>query len=297
MRSYITGFFKEFDFPQEAQDELIACYDKIRKTDAWDVFETYISQYEETDKLDWHLSTDAVTEAAKQLGVHEYTSHLIFLICLTKHARELYERNGYSYEMFKTTFSDLKYKLLECHRLNSIWGNEILRIWYGRFFELNLFGFGRFQFEKREFWDANGYEKDGKKLALGDLVINIHIPSDGRPLTKELIDDAFSQAYDFYKDFFDDGIVPFTLRSWLLYDKHREFLPPSSNILKLMDYFDIWYSTSNTHFGDWWRIFYKHYRNNVDEMPTDTSLQRAYVGWIKKGNLPGSGWGMLLYKK
>lgn len=297
MRSYITGFFEEFDFPQEAQDELIACYDKICKTDVWDVFETYISEYEATDKLDWHLSTDAVTEAAKQLGVHEYTSHLIFLICLTKHARELYQRNGYSYEMFKTTFSDLKYKLFESHRVYSVWGNAVLKVWYGRFFELNLFGIERFQFEKREFWDVNGYERDGKRIEKGDLVINIHIPSDGRPLTKELIARTFSKAYDFYKDLFDDGIVPFTLRSWLLYEKHREFLPPNSNILKLMDCFDIIYSLDDERFADWWRVFNKPYNNNIDEMPTDTSLQRAFVDWVKKGNLPGSGGGILLYKK
>ncbi len=297
MRTYITDFFEEFIFPQEARSAVIAGYDQIRNTDVWNIFETYIKEYEATDKLDWHLSADEITGAAAQLGIHAYTSHLIFLICLTKHVRALYQRNGYSYEMFKTTFSDLRYKLFECHRVHSVWGNEVLRVWYGRFFEMNLFGIERFQFEKREFWDVRGYEKNGKRIEKGDLVINIHIPSDGRPLTKEIIDDTFSKAYDFYKDLFDDGIVPFTLRSWLLYEKHREFLPQNSNILRLMDYFDILNSMDDERFADWWRVFNKPYNNNIDEMPTDTSLQRAFVDWVKKGNVPGRGDGILLYKK
>lgn len=297
MRAYITDFLEEFEFPQDARIAIIASYDKIRSTDVWNVFETYIKEYEANDKLDWHLSTNEITCAAAQLGIHAYTSHLIFLICLTRHVRALYQKKGYPYEMFKTTFSDLRYKLFECHRVHSIWGNEVLRVWYGRFFELNLFGIERFQFEKREFWDVRGYEKNGKRIERGDLVINIHIPSDGRPLTKEIIDDTLSKAYDFYKEFFDDGIVPFTLRSWLLYEKHREFLPQNSNILRLMDYFDILNSMDDKLFADWWRIFNKPYNNNIDEMPTDTSLQRAFVDWVKKGNVPGRGDGILMYKK
>lgn len=117
--------------------------------------------------------------------------------------------------------------------------------------------------------------------ARADL-INSYIPSDGRPVTKELIDDALARGYEFYKDLFEDKVVPFSLRSWLLYEKHREFLPPNSNILTLMDYFDIYFSHDDEKFLDWWRIFGKNYNNNIDEMPTDTSLQRAYVDWVKK---------------
>ncbi len=300
MREYIISFFDEFDFPTEAREDLLANYDIIWENDnVRKVFEAYIKEYEAENKLDWNKSTDDVVEAAGSLGVHEYSAHLIFLICLTKHAKQLYEEKGYSYEMYKNTFNDIRCKLFECHNVHSVWGNELLRIWYGRFFELDLFGLGRFQFEKREFYNPSGedYKKGSKCIKQGDLVINIHIPSDGRPVTKELIDDALARGYEFYKDLFEDGVVPFNLRSWLLYERHREFLPEKSNILTLMDYFDIYFSHDDEKFLDWWRIFGKNYNNNIDEMPTDTSLQRAYVDWVKKGNFPGHGHGILLYEK
>ena len=300
MREYIISFFDEFDFPTEAREDLLANYDIIWENDnVRKAFEAYIKEYEAENKLDWNKSTDDVVEAEGSLGVHEYSAHLIFLICLTKHAKQLYEEKGYSYEMYKNTFNDIRCKLFECQKMHSVWGNELLRIWYGRFFELNLFGLGRFQFEKREFYNPAGedYKKGSKCIKQGDLVINIHIPSDGRPVTKELIDDALARGYEFYKDLFEDGVVPFNLRSWLLYERHREFLPEKSNILTLMDYFDIYFSHDDEKFLDWWRIFGKNYNNNIDEMPTDTSLQRAYVDWVKKGNFPGHGHGILLHKK
>ncbi len=114
-------------------------------------------------------------------------------------------------------------------------------------------------------------------------------------MDNKAIDDSFAKAYEVYKDLFPDKIVPFTLRSWLLYPEHRKFLPKNSNILKLMDYFDI-ISYTEPHWGDWWRIFSREYNDNIDEMSTETSLQRAYVDWVKKGNAPGFGRGILLYK-
>ncbi len=295
MKEYINSFFDEYDFPQEARDELICVYDKIQTNGIWNLLSKYIDEYNEKDTLQWDAAADEFTKMSKEQGVHEYSVNMIFLICLTKHAKELYEKKGLSCEVYKETFNDLKCKLFECHNVYGIWGNAALKTWYGRFFELNLFAFGRFQFEKSKFWDAKEYVVDGRCIKKDDLIINIHIPSSGKPVTKDAIDDSFAKAYEFYKDLFEDKVVLFTLRSWLLNPEHREFLPQNSNILNLLDYFKI-ISYTSPHWGDWWRIFNKEYNDNLDEMPSDTSLQRAYIDWVKKGNSPCYGRGVLFYK-
>ena len=298
MKEYIKSFMGEFEFPDEAQKELLEVYDKLSENGILEILKVYIDEYEEKNTTQWDPAALKIMEVSKEKGVSEYSVNLIFLICLTKHAKKLYAQNGYSYEQYKANFNDLYYKLFECYNYHGIWGNGEIRYWYGRFFEMNILHLGRFQFEKREFHNPLGedYKNGSKCIKNGDLVINIHIPSDGRPITKELIDDAFAKGYEQYKDFFEDGVVPFNLRSWLLYERQKEFLPETSNILTLMNYFDIYYSHDDEKFLDWWRIFYKNYDNNIDEMPTDTSLQRAYVDWVKKGNFPGHGHGIFLYK-
>ena len=49
-------------------------------------------------------------------------------------------------------------------------------------------------------------------------------------------------------------------------------------------------------FGDQWRIFgVKNDRKPVDELPQNTSMQRAYVEWFKKGKKPGHAYGIIVY--
>ena len=295
MKEYICSFFDEYDFPQEAREELLDVYDKIQTNGIWDLLSKYIERYSKNDTLEWDAVADEFIKLSKIKEINEYSVNMIFLICLTKHAKKLYDKKGFSYEIYKETFNDIKSKLFECHNVYGIWGNAIVKAWYGRFYELKLFAFGRFQFEKSKFWDAKEYVVDGRCIKKDDLIINIHIPSNGKPITKEVIDDAFAKAYEFYKDLFDDGVVLFTLRSWLLNPDHRKFLPENSNILNLLDYFEI-ISYTSPHWGDWWRIFGKEYNDNLDEMPNNTSLQRAYIDWVKKGNVPCYGRGVLFYK-
>ena len=49
--------------------------------------------------------------------------------------------------------------------------------------------------------------------------------------------------------------------------------------------------------GDLWRIFGQEYcPENLNKLPADTSLQRAYLSWLKQGNAPGSGKGIFFWE-
>jgi hypothetical protein len=38
------------------------------------------------------------------------------------------------------------------------------------------------------------------------------------------------------------------------------------------------------------------YKGNVDELPQDTSLRRAYAEWIRNGEPTGWGYGVFVYQ-
>lgn len=295
MKAIIENFLEEFDYPQEARQELLATYDRVSECPELNaVFDRYIREYAEKDNIIWNIAADEITACAEAYGLPNLTVHLLFYICQTPHAKKLYEERGLSMQIYHDTFMDFKYKLFECHDRRGIWGNQEIKHWNGRFFELTRFALGRLQFETREFMGGTDYVKDGRRVRPGDLVINIHIPSGG-PMTQEAVEASFAQAHEFYKHLFPDGETIFTCRSWLLYPPHREFLPEGSNILKFMDLFDIFSSREDKLFRDWWRIFYKEYENNLDEMPANTRLQRAYIEMVKHGYCQGSGYGIRFY--
>jgi hypothetical protein len=222
---------------------------------------------------------EQLDKAAALAGVHRFTVHLLFYICLSKHTKELYIQRGIPYTVYFDSMSDLKWKLFECKKMYDVWGSACAW-WFPRFFDLTRFALGRLQFETVA---ANAtYTKNGYTVNPEDIVLNIHIPSSG-PLIHEECLASYRIAADFYKDTFGDKPVVFKCTSWLLYPPHYEFLPKNSNILKFMSDFDIISSYVEENMSFLWRIFYTDKFDDLDAPPLRNLLQRAYIDWLKKG--------------
>jgi hypothetical protein len=129
-----------------------------------------------------------------------------------------------------------------------------------------------------------------KNLQPGDRFVGIHIPALG-PLKQEDCRDAFIKASKFFAPAFKDGVVPFRTGSWLIAPEHREMLKPDSNIMKFMDFFHIT-PYDKTVEGDFWRIFNTKECDDVDKLPADNSLRRAYIKAIKENKMPHLGIGV-----
>ena len=215
---------------------------------------------------------------------------------------EKYERLGLPKEMYENACRDVRCKLFECRRVYGVWGT-FASGWYLRFFVPSRFALGRFQFEADRL-NAPGIEKvvfdglpDGKRRELlnGDPILRIHIPSTGEPITDALRMDAYRKAYAFFRDDFADRLIPFTCKSWLLYDRHPDFLREDSNILSFMRDFCILPCPRTGEFGDLWRIFPVPSGTPFDLLPEDTSLRRAYKQHLLEGGTPGSCVGLFLF--
>jgi len=292
MNKYISSFCDEFKYPAEAKATLISAYETLSLNyDASELFHRYVKLYNEDRLNDYKAVLHDLDTAADLSSVHKYTLHLLFFICLSKHTRELYEKKGISYEIYYDSMSDLKWKLIECYTMYEIWGTFVPG-WYDRFFDLTRFALGRLQFEIINFKDF--YDKGNYSLKENDVVLNIHIPSCGPMLHDECIT-SYRKAASFYKDYFVGRPVAFVCSSWLLFPRHKEFLPKNSNVLKFMEDFDIYSYTIDKDGSDLWRIFYKDYRNAPADLPQKTSIQRAYADWLMKGNPIGTGKGVFFF--
>lgn len=214
---------------------------------------------------------------------------------------EKYKSLGLPQALYENACRDIRCKLRENYDLSGIWGTGA-GLWYLRFLQASRFALGRFQFETSElkmpgvemavFDLPNGIRRE---IHDGDTIVRIHIPATGEPITDELRMDAYRRAYDFYPDQRPDGIMVFSCKSWLLYDKHPEMLSENSNILKFMRDFAIMPSPYYDIYGDLWRIFGMPSDTPFEKLPEDTSLRRAYKKHLLAGGTPGECVGLFLF--
>ena len=185
---------------------------------------------------------------------------------------------------------DFKYKIEECKLVKGIVGMFVPN-WYVGNFLLSRFALGRLQFEVYEF--GRNYTKDGKTLTPQSKVLAVHIPRSGEPLTKEACDKSFDMAKEFYRETVGD-ICAFTCGSWLLYPENENILSPDSNTYRFMKRFDIieWKTLKEN--TELWRLFDTD-EKNPDRLPTNTSMQKAYVEHLKKGGKTGTGFGVFFW--
>ena len=88
----------------------------------------------------------------------------------------------------------------------------------------------------------------------------------------------------------------FVCESWLLYPKHKDFLPATSNIVSFVEDFNILKMREGN--GEMHRVFGSAWPpadNNYDLLPQDTSVRRAFVNRFKSGETAGGGFGVFIF--
>ena len=291
MREYLASFMAECHYPPKPAEELLFAYDRLNAACHADLFDM-IAEYDADNKLNYELFEENIKQISKTANVHECTAALVLLICLTKRLREYYREAGISDAIFMDTVLDLRYKLDECICVHGVAGTFVLR-WFWGFFKLERFALGRLQFEIVNF--GGEYEIDGVKLESDSRVLNVHIPRTGTRLDRESVIESYKLAADFYRSELGDKIA-FVCSSWLLFPKHREMLKPESNLLAFMNDYQLVSSGEYSNYSEIWRLFDRAYDGNVTHLPADSSLRRAYIDLISRGEKTGWGKGVFLYK-
>ena len=289
MRDYLERFFADFSYEKEDAAHLLCAYDTIASNDrAAALLHECIALYEKDHHLDYKkeiLETRAKM-IAEETALHPYTVELLMFICFSRHLRALYADKDLSPTIYRDSMLDLKWKLIECKLVKGICGSFVAA-WFPGFFDLTRFSLGRLQFEIVDF--GHHYDKNGIVLTPETKVINVHIPRTGGPMDKKSCDDSYAQARAFFADVVGES-APFVCHSWLLFPEHREMLSPTSNIYRFMSEYEILESGVNSGY-DLWRFFDTD-EKDPEKLPTNTSLRRAYVAYLKNGGKPGWGFGV-----
>ena len=277
---------QKLDFPTDAQKEMLSILDKLLKNcDFLDIIKQY-----ENDSFDFDLMLSNMKAIAEKCNICPYSAYMILFICMSERLHKLYNEKGIDDTIFYNTMLDLRYKLEECKLVHNQIGTFVPK-WYKGFFEMKIFALGRLQFEINHTWfDC---KVNGKTIPKGTKVLSVHIPRTGTKLEHSLVLESYENAKQFFKDDFNEDII-FICNSWLLYPWNRTVLKGGSNLAQFYDDFTVVQSGEYNNYSEIWRLFDCLYDGNPDNLPSDTSLRRAYIERIKS-NLPiGHGTGVII---
>ena len=248
-----------------------------------DDVQSVIDCYKSPQTLDFKGMTKIVEKLSDKYGVHRYTFNMFALVCLIPSLEGFYVELGVPEEIFYDTLNDIKYKYDACNQVYGVVGVSAWT-WYELILKLNVFQFGRLQFEYNTFFSYDSYEKGGNKLIKGQEVLSVHIPQSGKPLDYESCKDSYRKAKEFFKKHFNDKPIPFICWSWLVNPNNKLFMKENSNILTFASDYDIIdvveYKDYNA-IAPW--LFGKSRVDDLSPSDNDTSLQKRAKEYLKNG--------------
>lgn len=282
-------------FPEEATDTFVCAYNHIiEREEEFNVLSSSVDKYAEDRETDLNKLVENMKESGKRLAIHEYTMYMLLFLAMADAMRDHYDRMGIDRKIFVRGLRDLKYQLLVSLDVHGIWGHSVPN-WYFGFLRGSILSFGRLQFQ--DYHLDTECTVDGLKLTPGTRALFVHIPRTGERLDHDDVLASYKEAAEYFAPMFGDSPLVFACSSWLLYPRNLDFLSETSNIRAFCNDFEIVQVKEYLNYNDTWRLFDRIYTGNPDDMPADSTLRRAYINLMKRGEKTGSAVGVFIYKK
>lgn len=228
-------------------------------------------------------------KCVKDFNVLAPKSDLMRLAVCLNYAAEFtypeYKNRGIDDKIFCDTMQDIT---IWCKN-NSNMGLGNYR-WIKNHLNCELFRIGRLQYQ---LFKCTNNTLNYSKLPFnyGDNLIYVHIPQGEKLIYSDCVASLLS-AKEFLEKYFPEFQYNFFFsESWLLYDKNREFMSSSSNIIQFQSLFSIAYSC-NDQSQAIERIFGKM-QIDKSKYPENTSLQKSSKKYILSGKKLGVGIGII----
>ena len=251
----------------------------IKKENISRLFDAY-------DKSD-EIFGEELAAVAKEEGIFAEELNLYSYICLYCRIYSLYREK----EIPDTVFFDTVRREVEtmaglCFKEKGIYGilQTKYRAWMRYSIDGRLFALGALNFELRLDSEFTG-EVDGVALNLGDTHISVHIPRNEK-LSDEACEAAYSLAREFFKKHFGMEKIIFLCHSWLLHPWLDEVLPKESGIIKFSEKYKKIEVLDNLIEVKFW-LFPDDEDTPIDALPVKTSLHRAFVEKVSRGESVG----------
>ncbi len=293
MIKLISDYCRFTNISIEAECEFINAYNKISSNVAVkNKICTLLDEYgKDVNKC---LSVvNEIKNITNDIDVHEYTVNALAYILMIPYLKKEYEKREIPNWIFENSIKDVSYHVDYCKKIKGVWGTYTN--WHEKFFSMKGFGFGRLQFIPCASY-AN-FTFNGFTLKKGEPMIDVHIPNTKTPLSYEECEYCYKLAIGQFKEFFVNKPIVFHCSSWLLWERHKNMLKPTSNIVKFLDKYTLVEKGLFDDYSQIWRIFEIDYKGNPEELPKNSSLQKAYYDLVKRGEKVGWGTGLFIYDK
>ena len=290
--NFFNLFLTKTNFPDEAKKELIKLSNDLYTSEKGQQLDKFLDLFYNSD-FDVNIIKNGISDLAADLQQSIYTIWILFFVFAAESAKYEYVRMNIDESIYWDTFSDIRYKAIECKKRYGAYG-IFVPDWYPRFYRLNIFKFGCMQYDIDKYVDVEKkpYVYNNTVVQKDDFILGIHIPSSGESFNSSARMESYKKAYDFFKAKLNNKIMVCGCHSWLLYPEYRNIFSSNSNIRSFVDEFDITSTINQDYFEDSWRIF----GNAVsDNLPEDTSLQRSFKKYCLCGGKYGIGCGVLLF--
>ena len=291
-REYLILLMEKAEFPCEAKECILNAFDIVKEKSEKEIL-AILDEYKALEYVTKEL-VDPVREIAEKADISEHTLWMILVILASGRAKDSFVEKVKDEQIFWDTFTDLRYKLLECKNTKGVWGTFVAH-WYRNLLLANVIKLGRLEFETRTFVFEEPYIFGDITLEGEVDVKSVHIPSAPEKFDFDARLDSYKKAYKFFMGSEKGKPMVFVCHSWLLFTPYKQILSPTSNIVDFMGDFDIIKIEETQRFGDAWRIFGADAEKEPQNLPEKTSLQRAFKEYLVQGNNAGQGIGVIIF--
>ena len=300
VEKYIPEFCNRYNYPDEARESFMdvlkrAAADEELKESFFAPAKAYAAGKKIAYRKNLSGNDGVCKRLAEKLNVSPYTADFVYCLTLIPYLQERYEQKGLDLQIFYDGMDDFRCKLWECKRVYDVWGSFVAG-WFGGWFILDRFAFGRLQYEPRKhIWIHCKLGENGeKRVRLFQKFLNMHIPSSG-PLTPESVEDSYKRAYAFFRERGYAEDIVFHTDSWLLSPDHEKMFSPDSNIVRFVKCFRVVRVGEQKGEHDFWRIYNRPYNAAAPDYSGETTMQKKYAELLSAGGNIKSGAGVFIY--
>ena len=292
------SFMQTLALECEAQTCILSNYERLlANEESYAAFSAILNAYGTGgEDVDFTALCGEMKSLAEKNGVHPMTGYLLMYISMLPLLQRKYEEKGIPEDIFFATIPDLRYKMTEGYLVDGVYGisEGAATGWYPSIFRARTLTFCRLQFVfSKACFEC---EVDGVKVEKDTPVLHIHIPRTGTKIDRESILASYRRAAEYYAPFFGENPIVMTTRTWMFFPRHAEFLPESSNMMQFYYDFRLVDSGEYEDYSQLWRLFDCRYTGDVDALPQNTTLRRAYADLVRRGEKTGWGRGVMIYR-
>lgn len=207
----------------------------------------------------------------------------LFTACLP-FVMEYHRALGIPEDISQATLADLG-RNVRVHRKREGVGGLGVMWWLMLHFRGVIFQLGRLQFELQHASKevATSMREGGVEASESTNVLSIHIPDFMGPMDHDACSESIEDAVQFFNEYFPNWPVKFGVcNSWLLDPQLKEFLKPTSNIVRFQKRFTIADGTYDSSNSVMQFVFGKRVRD-IDSIQPQSSLERGIIAHLKDG--------------